>query len=313
MANPLFQVSKPFDDDEHADVILRSSDNVDFKVIKGILSAASPIFKTMFRLPLPPESSTVQVVLLSEPASTLDALLRFIYPIENEACINPCLVVSALTAAKKYEMDGISSALANIVIEKCKDECQDAVEIYVYAHKHKLEEEVRLAASNLLSHNMYEWKYSAALEDISGGALFHLFNYRNIAVAWAMRLFYHPSYFGMRYIPPEIHSLVTVQGVASECRSGFVNHHKNYTVRQWWLVACHLAVPWIHAAPLSNVVFSHSFVIGVLRVTNCQCCKRILTDYSKQICNAVRLQIHFLVDKVSSSLCHIRFLTFTSE
>ncbi|KAI0255963.1 hypothetical protein BJV78DRAFT_1113987, partial [Lactifluus subvellereus] len=42
----------PFDDAD-ADIILRSSDQVNFHVYKVILSVASPFFKDMFSLPQP--------------------------------------------------------------------------------------------------------------------------------------------------------------------------------------------------------------------------------------------------------------------
>ncbi|KAF9240602.1 hypothetical protein BU15DRAFT_73833 [Melanogaster broomeanus] len=47
---------EPFDNID-ADVILRSSDNVDFRVFKIILSLTSPVFKDMFTLPQPDNQS----------------------------------------------------------------------------------------------------------------------------------------------------------------------------------------------------------------------------------------------------------------
>ena len=47
---PITYASSPFNDAD-ADVILRSSDNVYFKVFKLLLSMGSPLFKDMFSLP----------------------------------------------------------------------------------------------------------------------------------------------------------------------------------------------------------------------------------------------------------------------
>ncbi|KAJ7191382.1 hypothetical protein GGX14DRAFT_481463 [Mycena pura] len=63
------------------DVILRSSDGVDFYVYRIILSLTSPIFEHMFSSPQPQlESATLPVVHMAESAIILDRSLRFFYP-----------------------------------------------------------------------------------------------------------------------------------------------------------------------------------------------------------------------------------------
>ncbi|ETW75378.1 hypothetical protein HETIRDRAFT_456000 [Heterobasidion irregulare TC 32-1] len=51
---PVVDAQFPFDE-PHADVILRSSDNTDFRVYENILSLASPFFRELFSLPQPPD------------------------------------------------------------------------------------------------------------------------------------------------------------------------------------------------------------------------------------------------------------------
>ena len=53
-ASALYVADAPFDH-SLADVILRSSDKIDFRVFKLFLSLASPVFETMFSLPQPTE------------------------------------------------------------------------------------------------------------------------------------------------------------------------------------------------------------------------------------------------------------------
>lgn len=63
------------------DVILRSSDGIDFYVYRIVLSLASPIFEHMFSSPQPQsESDTLPVVQMAESAIILDRSLRFFYP-----------------------------------------------------------------------------------------------------------------------------------------------------------------------------------------------------------------------------------------
>lgn len=51
MNKPVLTIASPPFDDPEADIILRSSDNVDFHVYKFLLSLVSPVFKSMFALP----------------------------------------------------------------------------------------------------------------------------------------------------------------------------------------------------------------------------------------------------------------------
>lgn len=63
----------PFNDTQ-ADLILRSSDGVHFRVFKTVLSLASLTFADMFSIPLPPSEKPhdeVQVVSLSDYSTLL--------------------------------------------------------------------------------------------------------------------------------------------------------------------------------------------------------------------------------------------------
>ncbi|KAH9976032.1 hypothetical protein BGW80DRAFT_1119802, partial [Lactifluus volemus] len=73
-------------DDADADIILRSIDNLDFRVYRVILSKASPVFNDMFIFPHPPCPSPfvknpddykdgLPLVRLPESSATLDAFI----------------------------------------------------------------------------------------------------------------------------------------------------------------------------------------------------------------------------------------------
>jgi hypothetical protein len=67
-----------------ADLIIRSSDFVDFQVHKLLLSMASPFFKDLLSLPQPSDSKTVDglhVVQLLEDSELLNSLLSMLYPL----------------------------------------------------------------------------------------------------------------------------------------------------------------------------------------------------------------------------------------
>lgn len=74
-----------FDKSPTADIVLRSGgpDVVEFRAHRNILSIASPIFDTMFSLPQPGAEKTLPACDLSEDSNTLQALLKFVYPVEE--------------------------------------------------------------------------------------------------------------------------------------------------------------------------------------------------------------------------------------
>jgi hypothetical protein len=80
-ASPL----EPFDVPD-ANLIIRSSDHVDFRVHKPVLSMASPVFKNRLCLPQPSDSETADglpVVKLSESSELLNSLVTMLYPIRT--------------------------------------------------------------------------------------------------------------------------------------------------------------------------------------------------------------------------------------
>jgi hypothetical protein len=67
-------------------LIIRSSDLIDFRVHKSILATASPFFKDLLSLPQPSDGENVDgipVVQLSESSELLNTLLSMLYPIRT--------------------------------------------------------------------------------------------------------------------------------------------------------------------------------------------------------------------------------------
>jgi len=117
--------SPPFDHPK-ADIILRSSDGIDFHVFKLFLTLASPFFETMFELPQPAVGTSgdsndgLPVIIMQEDSGTLDTFLRFCYPstlAEDPSLESLTDILAILEAARKYSLDLIErkvcQALAN--------------------------------------------------------------------------------------------------------------------------------------------------------------------------------------------------------
>lgn len=120
----------PFDDAD-ADTILRSVDDLDFRVYRVILSKASPVFRDMFTFPHPgphedddDHKDGLPLVRLPESSMTLSMLLYAIYPVSPSHAPPPYAtqgrgqddgaldtLTEAWLAADKYEVSGLRDAL----------------------------------------------------------------------------------------------------------------------------------------------------------------------------------------------------------
>ncbi|KAF8555634.1 hypothetical protein OG21DRAFT_1460656 [Imleria badia] len=149
----------PFDHAQ-ADVILRSSDNIDFRVFKLFLSLASPFFETLFNIPQPADETVDQevkyglaVIPVTEDSKTLDALLRFCYPCTladdpNLEVLNDAKDV--LEAARKYSLDVIEKKTRKAIVNPKILEVEP-LQCFVIAHRGRLREETQLAARYTLT------------------------------------------------------------------------------------------------------------------------------------------------------------------
>ena len=123
----------PFDD-ARADLILQSSDKMDFRVFKIILSLASPIFTDMFNIPLPPsenpDADEVQVVSLSEHSTALDVALRHIYPVRTPE--GDTLYFASILAefARKYQVEALDKVIIGYLTVSVE---RDPVGVYAIA------------------------------------------------------------------------------------------------------------------------------------------------------------------------------------
>ncbi|KAH9989324.1 hypothetical protein BJV77DRAFT_948568, partial [Russula vinacea] len=98
-------------------LIIRSSDFVDFRVHRSMLAMASPFFKDLLSLPQPSDSETVDglpVVQLSEGSELLNCLVSILYPVptampNSYEKVLSLLVLYLLAACQKYEMDSVLS------------------------------------------------------------------------------------------------------------------------------------------------------------------------------------------------------------
>lgn len=158
--------SAPFDNSD-ADVILRSSDNVDFRVFKVLLSIASPVFKDMFKLPQAATGHNdddtkdgLPIVQMAEGSKTLETIFTMCYPM---TLVNPIVaapeeledVKLLLEAALKYDVAMVEERARTWLISP-RFLKRDPVMIYVIACQWNLENEARVAARYTVGYAMLD-------------------------------------------------------------------------------------------------------------------------------------------------------------
>ncbi|KAJ7021798.1 hypothetical protein C8F04DRAFT_874811, partial [Mycena alexandri] len=149
----------PFDD-EDADIILRSSDLVDFRVHKLFLSKASLVFQDMIRLQAHgPLSSTYPdaalsptglpiVPLLGEPARAVDMLLRFCYIslLPTPSTLED--IQLAFHLGDKFQMPHVLSAAKNSILAQMESGILPADRVFAFGWLHRQRDIVLAAASH---------------------------------------------------------------------------------------------------------------------------------------------------------------------
>lgn len=108
-----------------ADIIIQSSDLVNFRVRKSILSSSSQFFRDMFLLPQSSVNETIDglpVVRLPEDAELVRALVTVLYPIPPEIPTSYERVLALLAAAQKYEMSAVQASIRAEVVRRALPE-----------------------------------------------------------------------------------------------------------------------------------------------------------------------------------------------
>ncbi|KZT63311.1 hypothetical protein DAEQUDRAFT_149371 [Daedalea quercina L-15889] len=171
----------------HADVILQSSDGVNFRVRTAILSEASPVFESMFSLPAQQSAkadhdsaSGLAVVPVSEDSTTLKALLRLCYPVNARSSRNLAINEAAalLEAARKYDMEGIEEHIVQALRGYMET---SPLRVYCLAIRYNLDKDLIRAAARACLDEPAGTPYGRGevpeLDDISASTYIRLLDY----------------------------------------------------------------------------------------------------------------------------------------
>ncbi len=163
-----------------ADVILRSSDCVSFRVHKSTLAISSPFFTDLFSLPQPPDEEVVDgfpVVHVSEDAELLHSLLTVLYPIPSMIPDSYEKTLALLAVSQKYNMATVLSTVRSEIGRQLPT-TEAAYCAYAIACCKQLVPEMEATARLTLDHPMTFKAIADALPLFEGSALSDLVRFR---------------------------------------------------------------------------------------------------------------------------------------
>ena len=163
--------------------MVQSSDLVNFRFNKVVLSVSSPFFADMFALPQPPDNEVIDglpVVRLSEDAETLNGLLTMLCPIPSALPDSYDEALQLLAAAQKYDMAGVQSSIRTEIAswEHLVLNGTEAFRAFAVASGAKLFPEMETSARQTLGFPMTLEYLSDELPLFEGWALRDLVRYR---------------------------------------------------------------------------------------------------------------------------------------
>jgi hypothetical protein len=152
-------------DDPDADIILRSCDHHEFRVLKLYLIKVSPVLQDLIESALNSHAANATVALasvqLSDKSATLSSLLTFVLPILPilPSTIKQTMIL--LSAAQKYNMDPILGRIRAALTSQNPSfiSSKTAFRAYSLAQKYGLRQEALQAARSTLT-------FSFVLEDL---------------------------------------------------------------------------------------------------------------------------------------------------
>ena len=164
------------------DIILQSSDHVNFPVHKSILASSSQVFRDMFLLPQPSNElvSGLPVLHMPEDAELVRSLITVLYPIPSEIPAQYDRVLALLAASQKYDMPAVQFSIRAEVNYKnlAVPTGDESFRAYAIASKHRLAAETSTAAIRTLDYSLTFESLGSELQHFEGWALRDLANFR---------------------------------------------------------------------------------------------------------------------------------------
>jgi hypothetical protein len=167
-----------------ASIILRSSDQVNFRAHKSVLAMSSTLFKDLLSLPQPPNDELVDglpVLQLPEGSGLLNSLISLLYPISPIIPSSYEKVFALLAACQKYDMVSVQSnirAAIKLGTYPPVPVGTEAFSTYAIANSMGLVPEMENAVHLTMNHPMTFESLGEGLRSFKGRALCDLVSHR---------------------------------------------------------------------------------------------------------------------------------------
>ncbi|KAH9173808.1 hypothetical protein EDB89DRAFT_2241995 [Lactarius sanguifluus] len=243
-------------------VILRSSDNVDFFVLKPVLAKVSIVFKDMFELPdTAPEPPPVDVnsqargvplIELTEDSDTLYIVLRLCYPVENPDLSNIEDIRRFLEARRKYMIEAFDETIKDALFRAAESR---PFSVFALASRYGLRDVANEAAKQMLSLPLTDLSDKSALKDITGPQYHRLLQYRRECIRRATT---EPQLMWFNSLSSSFPPAPTT---SSSCRAQFhfyfvSAHPRSLWVPHWWTSYLRRALLLLEDRPRGSTVTS---------------------------------------------------------
>ncbi len=178
------RVPPNYSDMPNADIVLQSSDLVNFGVHRSVLITSSPFFRDMFSLPQPLNgvaSDGPPVVPVSEDAEVLNSLISMLYPVPPELPHSSDSILALLAATDKYDMGAVQSFIRAEVNRKellSPTDSGGVFKMYAIAYNKRLVPEMETAARLSLDYPLTFESIGEALRLFDDRALHGLVDFR---------------------------------------------------------------------------------------------------------------------------------------
>ncbi len=309
--------SAPFNDPS-ADAVLRTSDNIDFRVFRWFLKAISTLFDDMFALPQPPGSTSTSPILMSEPSNVLEVLLRLYYPFPGMPTFSSFSDAKpVLAAAHKLQLTRIEPILNDAALPYIS---KDPLRAYGFALRHGMEDLARLAARGFLTVTDFSSvKKSDELEGLSVGAYRRLLVYRQSCIdqiekdadlLWGRRPGQSSNTWTWYSCPTCVHHQLDCR-----CRSGLCSTRvceSDCGTAGWFFQYIRRVRDSLHVTPSVAVVNDPAFISDALAKTYQDCqssCRRLAYEHMQRYTGELAGDLEICLSKVRESL--LRFASAT--
>ena len=193
MEAPINVAEPPFDPSPRGDLILRSTDGMDFYIMKAFLIFDSPVFQNTLltgkRSCTRQTQDGLDLLRLDEDSSVIRHIL-FCYPGVPPKLENLDNIVAILRVAEKYEMEALGKKSREILVASPFMK-EDPLRVFSLAFRYGWEAVGTIAAQNTLAIPQRHLRLSEELSYISGLELDHLTDFRYRCAEEIRRWIFH--------------------------------------------------------------------------------------------------------------------------